>query len=72
MTSIPADRQRNRYSIVMDAHMLEQELLKATVSPDSPMLIEQFLEYAIEVEADALCDGKAIYLPTIMESYNFV
>ncbi len=67
VTSVPADRKKNRYNIVMDAHMLEQDLMKTTVSPESPMLLEQFLEYAIEVEADALCDGKAIYVPAIME-----
>jgi carbamoyl-phosphate synthase large subunit len=67
VTSVPADRRRNRYGIVMDARMLEQDLMKTTVSDQSPMLLEQFLEYAIEVEADALCDGRTIYLPAIME-----
>ena len=67
VTSVPADRQRNRYAIVMDAHMLEQDLMKTSLSAESPMLIEQFLEYAIEVEADALCDGKSVYVPAIME-----
>ncbi len=67
VTSVPADRQRNRYGIVMDAHMLEQDLINTTVSAESPMLLEQFLEYAIEVEADALCDGRTIYVPAVME-----
>jgi carbamoyl-phosphate synthase large subunit len=67
VTSVPADRQRNRYAIVMDARMLEQDLMKTSISAESPMLIEQFLEYAIEVEADALCDGRAVYVPAIME-----
>ena len=65
--SVPTDRQRSRYAIVMDAHMLEQDLMKTSISAESPMLIEQFLEYAIEVEADALCDGRAVYVPAIME-----
>ena len=67
VTSVPADRRRNRYSIVMDARMLEKDLIRTTISEQSPMLLEQFLEYAIEVEADALCDGRTIYLPAIME-----
>lgn len=67
VTSVPADRQRNRYAIVMDARMLEQDLMKTSLSAESPMLIEQFLEYAIEVEADALCDGRSVYVPAIME-----
>jgi carbamoyl-phosphate synthase large subunit len=29
--------------------------------------MEQFIEYAIEVEADALCDGQAVYVPAVME-----
>ncbi|MEE4111485.1 MAG: carbamoyl-phosphate synthase large subunit [Desulfobacteraceae bacterium] len=65
--SVPAARQRNRYGIVMDAHMLEQDLMNTAVSAESPVLLEQFLEYAIEVEADALCDGRTIYVPAIME-----
>jgi carbamoyl-phosphate synthase large subunit len=47
--------------------MLEQDLMQTSISAESPMLIEQFLEYAIEVEADALCDGRAVYVPAIME-----
>ncbi len=65
--SVPADRQRNRYGIVMDARMLERDVMKTTVSDESPMFLEQFLEYAIELEADALCDGSAAYVPAIME-----
>ena len=47
--------------------MLEQDLMQTTVSAQSPMLLEQFLEYAIEVEADALCDSRTVYVPAIME-----
>ena len=67
IASVPADRKRNRYAVIMDAHMLERDLLQTRISADSPMLLEQFLEYAIEVEADALCDGKSVYVPTVME-----
>lgn len=67
VVSVPADRHRNRYAVIMDADMLEQDLLGTTLSEDAPMLIEQFLEYAIELEADALCDGKSVYVPAVME-----
>ena len=67
VVSVPADRHRNRYAVIMDADMLEQDLMGTTLSEDAPMLIEQFLEYAIELEADALCDGKSIYVPAVME-----
>jgi len=67
VVSVPADRYRNRYTVIMDADMLEQDLLGTTLSEDAPMLIEQFLEYAIELEADALCDEKSVYVPAVME-----
>ena len=37
------------------------------VSPEYPMLIDKFLEQAIEVEVDAVSDGKDVYLPAVME-----
>ena len=43
VVSVPADRHRNRYAVIMDADMLEQDLLGTTLSEDAPMLIEQFL-----------------------------
>ena len=67
VVSVPADRKRSRYTIIMDARMLEQDLMKTRISAQSPMLLEQFLEYAIEVEADALCDGKSVYVPAVIE-----
>ncbi|MFO7713348.1 carbamoyl-phosphate synthase large subunit [Desulfosarcina sp.] len=67
VASPQTDRQGSRRSIIMDARMMEQHVMNAAVSSRSPMLLEQFLEYAIEVEADALCDGRAIYLPAVME-----
>lgn len=67
VVSVPTDRHRNRYAVIIDADMLEQDLLGTTLSEDAPMLIEQFLEYAIELEADALCDGKSVYVPAVME-----
>ncbi|MDR2851174.1 MAG: carbamoyl-phosphate synthase large subunit [Desulfovibrio sp.] len=35
--------------------------------PDYPILIDKFLEHAIEIDVDALSDGKDIYLAGIME-----
>lgn len=37
------------------------------VSPEHPMLIDRFLENAIECEVDALCDGKDIFVAAVME-----
>src|SRR3954463_5707239 len=37
------------------------------VSNDSPVLIDRFLNDAIEVDVDAICDGKAVLIGGIME-----
>jgi carbamoyl-phosphate synthase large subunit len=37
------------------------------VSNDSPVLLDRFLDDAIEVDVDALCDGKAVLIGGIME-----
>jgi len=37
------------------------------VSGDNPVLIDSFLNNAIEVDVDALCDGKDVYIGGIME-----
>ena len=38
-----------------------------TVSQDRPVLIDRFLEDAIEVDVDALCDGEEVLISGIME-----
>ena len=37
------------------------------VSGENPVLIDSYLEDAIEVDVDALCDGKAVFVAGIME-----
>lgn len=37
------------------------------VSHNSPVLIDQFLDCAIEVDVDAICDGKDVYIGGIMQ-----
>ncbi|MDP2921493.1 MAG: ATP-grasp domain-containing protein, partial [Candidatus Omnitrophota bacterium] len=37
------------------------------ISPDRPILIDKFLEDAMETEADAICDGEEVFIPSIME-----
>ena len=45
------------------------EYMKAAieVSPEYPILIDRFLEQAMEVEVDAVTDGEEIYIPAVME-----
>jgi carbamoyl-phosphate synthase large subunit len=37
------------------------------VSPDHPVLLDRFLEGAIEVDVDAVCDGVQVYIGGVME-----
>jgi len=53
---------------VYDEDMLKDYLNKAVeISPDRPILIDKFLEDAMETEADAICDGEEVFIPSIME-----
>jgi carbamoyl-phosphate synthase large subunit len=36
-------------------------------SPDHPVLLDRFLEHAIEVDVDVVCDGKEVYVGGVME-----
>ena len=39
----------------------------ARVSPDHPVLIDKFLEDALEIDVDALCDGEDVLIGGVME-----
>jgi carbamoyl-phosphate synthase large subunit len=53
---------------VHDEEMLKYYVERAAdISPERPILIDKFLENAIEVEADAIADGKDAFVPAIME-----
>jgi carbamoyl-phosphate synthase large subunit len=41
------------------------------VTPDRPILIDRYLENAIETEADALSDGEDVFIPAIMEHIEY-
>src|SRR5207253_9020791 len=54
--------------IVHEQRDLERYMREAvTVSNDSPVLLDRFLNDAIEVDVDALCDGKEVVIGGIME-----
>jgi carbamoyl-phosphate synthase large subunit len=47
---------------------LERYMHEATsISPDHPVLLDKFLEGAIEVDVDAVCDGSDVYIGGVME-----
>ncbi|WP_137167427.1 carbamoyl-phosphate synthase large subunit [Salinimonas lutimaris] len=54
--------------IVYDIKDLKRYLTEAVkVSNDSPVLLDRFLDDAIEVDIDAICDGKDVVIGGIME-----
>jgi carbamoyl-phosphate synthase large subunit len=54
--------------IVYDDEHLESYIDRATeVSPDHPVLVDRFLDDAIEIDVDALFDGSELFLGGVME-----
>ena len=54
--------------VVHDEGMLKHYMAAAVdVSPERPILIDKFLENAIEAEADAISDGTDAFVPAVME-----
>ena len=54
--------------VVYDDEMMERYVKAAVdVTPDRPILIDRFLDNAIETEADAMADGQETFVPAIME-----
>ena len=54
--------------IVYDDETLSGYVTRATVaSPEHPVLVDRFLDDAIEIDVDALYDGEEMYLGGIME-----
>ncbi|NSW91451.1 MAG: carbamoyl-phosphate synthase large subunit [Firmicutes bacterium] len=54
--------------VVYDEEMLKQYVEAAVdITPERPILIDKFLENAIEAEADAISDGVNAYVPAVME-----
>jgi len=54
--------------IVYDAEELERFVaVAADVAPEHPVLIDRFLEGAIEVDVDAVADGRDVFVGAVME-----
>ena len=54
--------------VVHDEEMLKRYVSVAVdVTPERPILIDKFLENAIEAEADAIADGTEAFVPAVME-----
>jgi carbamoyl-phosphate synthase large subunit len=54
--------------IVYDEASLAGYIQRATeITPEHPVLVDRFLDDAIEIDVDALCDGDEIFLGGVME-----
>ena len=54
--------------VVYDEESLESYMNAAVgVTPDRPILIDRFLNHALECEADAISDGTRAFVPAVME-----
>ena len=54
--------------IVYDDDSLADYISRATeITHDHPVLVDRFLDNAIEIDVDALCDGDEVYLAGVME-----
>lgn len=54
--------------VVYDDDSLKQYMAAAVgVTPDRPILIDRFLNDAMECEADAISDGENVFVPAVME-----
>ena len=54
--------------VVYDDDALRAYMAAAVgVTPDRPILVDRFLNHALECEADAICDGTYAFVPAVME-----
>jgi len=54
--------------VVYDEDMLRQYVAQAVdVTPERPILVDRFLQNAMEAEADAIADGVDTFVPAVME-----
>ncbi|MBF4510578.1 MAG: carbamoyl-phosphate synthase large subunit [Aeromicrobium sp.] len=58
--------------VVHDEEMLRRYVAAAAdVTPERPLLIDRFLENAIECEADAIADGTDAFVPAVMQHIEY-
>jgi carbamoyl-phosphate synthase large subunit len=59
--------------IVFDTQQLKDYMKRNThlIGNDAPLLIDHFLDNALECEADAISDGKNAFVPSVMEQIEY-
>jgi carbamoyl-phosphate synthase large subunit len=58
---------RGMRTVYSDAELREYMDEAVSVSHDAPVLIDKFLDNAIELDVDAICDGKDVYIGSVMQ-----
>ena len=53
--------------ILSNDRQLETYMSEAYLSPDRPLLIDEYLGNAVELDVDAVCDGEEVLIGAIME-----
>ncbi|MBD3807763.1 MAG: carbamoyl-phosphate synthase large subunit, partial [Epsilonproteobacteria bacterium] len=58
---------RGMRTVYSDSELKEYMDEAVSVSNDAPVLIDKFLDNAIELDVDAICDGKDVYIGAVMQ-----
>ena len=58
---------RGMRTVYNDAELREYMDEAVSVSNDAPVLIDKFLDNAIELDVDAICDGTDVYIGSVMQ-----
>ncbi|MBI5895905.1 MAG: carbamoyl-phosphate synthase large subunit [Desulfobacterales bacterium] len=64
---VASSDDRDAGQLLLDASMLKNHLATRPVNSQHPLFVEHFLEYAIEAQAEVLCDGRTAQVAAVME-----
>jgi carbamoyl-phosphate synthase large subunit len=53
--------------VLADSKQLEAYMSEAYVAPEKPLLVDEYLGNAIELDVDAVCDGHEVLIGAVME-----
>ena len=53
--------------VLTDDKQLEAYMQEAYVAPEKPLLVDEYLGNAIELDVDAVCDGQDVLIGAVME-----
>jgi carbamoyl-phosphate synthase large subunit len=58
---------RGMRTVYSDAELRQYMDEAVSVSNDAPVLIDKFLDNAVELDVDAICDGRDVYIGSVMQ-----